>query len=341
LRIAVDIMGGDFAPQVIVEGAVKAATENPQLQIILVGKSEVLQTLSALPNNVSTVMAATVMGMDEPVENLMGKKDSSIWVASKLVKDGAADAVVSAGSTAAQMACGLLLFGRIAGISRPALATVIPTARGGKILLDVGANADCTALMLLQFALMGDIYAKIVLGIDDPQVALLSNGSEAGKGNKLAVEAHNLLEASGVNFIGNREGRDVAAGNYDVLVTDGFTGNVVLKLMEGLSSTLFSIIKEELQKSANRKIGGMLVRPAFKDIKKSMDYAEYGGAPLVGVKGISIICHGSSNAKAIKNAIKVAEKCLKGDFVAKINQALNKNNEKKQDSEDLKDKVDA
>ena len=341
MRIAVDIMGGDFAPRAIVEGALLSAGQNPHNQIILVGKSEVFQTLGHLPDNVSTVMAATVMGMDESVENLMGKKDSSIWVATKLVKDGAADAVVSAGSTGAQMAAALLQFGRIKGITRPALATVIPTARGGKILLDIGANADCTPDMLLQFALMGEVYARIVLGIENAEVALLSIGAEECKGNKLTIEAHQLLVASGLNFIGNREGRDLAAGNYDVLVTDGFTGNVALKLLEGVSSTIFAMIKEELQKNTKRKLGAALVRSGFRDIKKNLDYAEYGGAPLVGVKGISIICHGSSNAKAVKNAIKVAARCVEGDFLSQIDLALTKNSEKTELPEDSKSDQDA
>lgn len=333
MRIAIDIMGGDFAPEAIIEGALKAATIDSSRQIILVGKSEVLQTVGSLPTNVSTVQAASVMGMDESVENLTGKKDSSIWLATKLVKDGAADAVVSAGSTAAQMASAFLLLGRIPGIRRPAIATVVPTMAGGRILLDVGANADSTPEMLLQFALMGDVYAKVVLGVERPEVALLSNGQEDSKGNNLTVAAHQLIAAADLNFIGNLEGRNLTKGNYHVLVTDGFTGNVALKVLEGTASTLFTMIKREITSNIGRKIGAGLIKGGLKEVKNQLDYAEYGGAPLVGVKGISIICHGSSNSKAIKNAIKVAEQCYKSDFVKQISLALEKNKAAKTEKE--------
>ena len=319
MKIAVDAMGGDLAPREIILGAIEAAASYPEIQIILVGDQPLIQKeFPTLPVNISLHHAADVMAMDETVENLRNKKDSSIWVATKLVKDGQADAVVSAGSTASQMASALLQFGRIKGIDRPAIATVYPTLQGGKVILDVGANANVQAQQLVQFAVMGKTYAEVILGLTDPRVALLSNGTEEGKGNDLTVAAHQLLKETSLNFIGNIEGRDIPNGSYDVAVCDGFTGNVVIKVSEGLSSSLFSLLKEEFQSSLRAKIGAALIMPGLKNIKKKLDYAEVGGAPLLGVKGVSIICHGSSKAKAVKNAIRVAKECVAGNFIARI-----------------------
>jgi len=319
MKIAVDVMGGDLAPREIILGALQAAEEYPEIQLVLVGdEARIREETPALPGNVAICHAAEVMAMDESVENLRRKKDSSIWVATRMVKEQEADAVVSAGSTAAQMAAALLQFGRIKGIDRPAIATVYPTLQGGKVILDVGANANVQPEQLVQFALMGKTYAEVILGIDDPRVALLSNGTEASKGNDLTVAAHQLLGECQIRFIGNIEGRDIPAGDYDVAVMDGFTGNVLIKVSEGLSGSLFYLLKEEFQQTTRSKLGALLLKPSLKRIKKKLDYAEVGGAPLLGVKGVSIICHGSSKAKAIKNAVRVARECVAGSFISRI-----------------------
>ncbi|WP_227767811.1 phosphate acyltransferase PlsX [Zhaonella formicivorans] len=325
MRIALDAMGGDYAPQEIVAGAIQAAKES-RLEIVLVGEEQVIsRELKKYPScaNISVYHASEVIAMDEePALALRKKKDASIVVATKLVKDGYADAVVSAGSTGAQMASSLLGLGRIKGILRPAIATVFPTLQGGKLILDVGANADCKPANLVQFARMGAIYAEKVMGIQRPKVGLLNIGSEETKGNELAQETFRLLTGEDLNFIGNIEARYIPYGEADVVVCDGFVGNTILKLAEGLAGALFTLIKQEVEKDFVRKIGGMLVRSAFKDIKKTMDYAEYGGAPLLGIEGVSIICHGSSKARAIKNAIHVAQKCIENQFVSKLREAI-------------------
>jgi len=324
LKIAVDAMGGDYAPAEIVAGSLHAMEILPQMELVLVGDESVLKKeLPRLPQRISLCHASEVMGMDESVEALRKKRNSSIWIATKLVKEGEADAVVSAGSTAAQMASALLQFGRIKGIDRPAIPAVFPTLKGGKVVLDVGANTNVRPEQLLQFAVMGKIYGEKILKIAHPRIALLSNGSEEGKGNDLTIEAHELLKNSGLNFIGNIEGRDVPLGDYDVVVCDGFVGNVLIKLSEGLAGAMFSLLKKEFEKNLKTKLGAALILPGLKNIKKMMDYAEYGGAPLLGVRGISIICHGSSQAKAIQNAIKVAADCVSGGFVNRIAESIN------------------
>ena len=330
MRIALDIMGGDNAPHEIVAGGLLAAAENPDWEIIMVGTEEVFASMEALPPNVRAVHCGSVMAMDESVENLRSKKDSSIWVATELVKNGEAEAVVSAGSTAAQMATAVLLLGRIKGSSRPAIGTVVPTLSGGRLLLDIGANTDSAPELLLQFAQMGDVYSKVLLKTESPRIALLSNGTEEHKGNEMTQAAHKLLAASDLNFIGNMEGRDIAVGNYDVMVTDGFAGNIALKTIEGVSSAIFSMLKDELSKNLLTKAGAVLIMPGLKDIKAKLDYAEYGGAPLFGVRGVSIICHGSSNAKAMKNAVKAAVRCYEGDFIGKLASAFAVTDEQKQ-----------
>lgn len=322
MRVAIDIMGGDKAPQEIVAGGLQAAKRFGGDQMIFVGRPEAINSIGKLPDNVSFVEAKDVMAMDESVTNIMRKKESSIWVATKLVKDGQADAVVSAGSTAAQMAAATLQLGRIKGISRPAIGTVFPTIKGGRIMLDVGANADCEPEMLLQFALMGNVYAQLILGAAAPRIALLSNGTEAHKGNKLTLSAYQLIEQTGLNFIGNKEGRDLLAGDFDVIVCDGFSGNIALKSMEGAFGALIKMLKSGLTKSVSRKIGAAMVMPAFRELKQMVDYEEYGGAPLLGVQGVSIVCHGSSSAKAIDNAVAVAINCLKNDFVLRLTTAV-------------------
>ncbi len=322
MRVAIDIMGGDKAPKEIVLGGLQAAKRFAGDQLIFIGQKPALAAIGQLPDNISLVEAKDVMAMDESVTNIMRKKESSIWIATKMVKEGQADAVVSAGSTAAQMAAATLQFGRIKGISRPAIGTIFPTLQGGKVLLDIGANADCEPEMLRQFALMGNVYAQLLLGIASPRIALLSNGTESHKGNKLTLAAYQLIEQTNLNFIGNKEGRDLLSGEYDVIVCDGFSGNIALKSTEGCFSALMTMLKGSLTKNVSRKIGAALIMPAFKELKQMVDYEEYGGAPLLGVRGVSIVCHGASSAKAINNAVAVAIDCLKNDFVSHLTTAV-------------------
>ncbi len=327
MRIAVDAMGGDHAPEEIIKGVLIAAEKNPEVQLILVGQKErILPFLAgAKPKNISLYEATEVIAMDEhPANAVRKKKDSSIVVATRLVKLGEADAVVSAGSTGAQMASALLGLGRIKGIERPAIATILPTPEGGKLILDVGANMDATPEQLSQYALMGSIYAEKILKIPKPRVGLLNVGSEEGKGNDLTQKAYGLLKGAQLNFIGNVEGRDVPYGRADVVVCEGFVGNILLKTAEGLAGVLFQQIKEKITSTTVRKLGALAVKPGLKEIAQMMDYAEYGGAPLLGVNGISIICHGSSNAKAILNAIRVAQECVQIQLIEQIREDLPK-----------------
>ena len=327
MRIAVDAMGGDYAPEEIIKGTRMAAEKNPDVHLILVGQKErMLPFLKGTGlKNISLVEATEVIEMDEhPANAVRKKKDSTIVVATRLVKQGEADAVVSAGSTGAQMAAALLGLGRIKGIERPAIATVLPTVEGGKLVLDVGANLDATPEQLCQYALMGSIYAERILGIPNPRIGLLNVGSEEGKGNDLTQKAYSLLKETSLNFIGNIEGRDVPYGRADVVVCEGFVGNVLLKMGEGLAGVLFQLIKERITSNIIRKLGALAVKPGLKEIAQMMDYAEYGGAPLFGVNGISIVCHGSSKAKAIFNAIRVAQECVQTRFIEQIREELPK-----------------
>ena len=321
MRAAIDIMGGDKAPGEIVQGALDIARANPHDEIILVGTEEAIEQLSAVPANARAVVCGSVMAMDEDVRSLLRKKDSSIWMATELVKKGEADAVISAGSTGAQMAAATLLLGRLKGCERPAISVIVPTLQGAKVLLDAGANADCTAELLLSFAKMGSIYGQM-LGYEQPRIALLANGTEEHKGNNLTKEAYALIKDSGLNFIGNREGRDILAGDYEVMVCDGMCGNIAVKSMEGAFATMMTLLKKELTASLKTKIGALLVKDGLKNIKKFLDVDSYGGAPLLGVNGISIVCHGSSVARTIVEAANVARKCCDTGFVVKIAQAL-------------------
>ena len=326
MKIALDAMGGDYAPEEIVKGAVLACRELGA-EIILVGNEEKIsatlkeQSISGLKLEVYN--ATEVIEMDEhPANAVKKKKDSSLVVANRLVKEGTASAVISAGNTGAAMTASLLTLGRIKGINRPAIASPMPTKTGVSVLIDAGANADCDPENLLQFALMGSLYAEQVLGLPKPRVGLLSIGEEETKGNKLTLAAHQLLKHSPINFIGNIEGRDVHQGECDVIVCDGFVGNIVLKLSEGLAGALFSQIKAALTRNLITTTGALLVKSAFKSLKGRMDFTEYGGAPLLGLNGISIISHGRSNAKAIKNAVKAAMKAVNEDIVGKIAASL-------------------
>lgn len=309
-RIAVDAMGGDIGPRVNVPAAVQAAREG--IHITLVGDEEVLRGELARLEDVSELPitihhASQVVDMKEkPADVLRRKKDSSIQVACQLVKNGLADGVVSAGNSGASVACGMFVLGRIKGVERPALATIMPTEKEPVVLLDVGANVDSKPFHLAQFGIMGDVLARDVLGVEHPRVGLLSIGEEEGKGNIMVKEAYDLLKMTSLNFVGNVEGRDIFTGDLDVAVCDGFVGNICLKLSEGLARSFGRVLKRELKRHMLSRMGAALSMRSLKNFAKMMDYAEYGGAPLLGLKSILIVCHGSSNVKAVANATRMA-----------------------------------
>jgi glycerol-3-phosphate acyltransferase PlsX len=311
VRIALDAMGGDHAPEEIVKGAVLAARELP-VEIILVGQEEVVRKNlaaadGALPRNIEVVDAREVVEMDDTaLAPLRKKKNSSIRICANLVAEGRAHAFVSAGNTGAAWTSARVVMGMIEGVSRPALAAIVPSTKGHTLLLDVGANVETKPIHLREFAVMGHFYAQMLFDNLQPRVGLLSIGEEEGKGNDLTKETYRVLMETGLNFIGNAEGRDVYNGNADVVVCDGFVGNVVLKASEALGEMVNRTLRDEMTKTFRRRIGALLARSAFDGLKKKMDYSEYGGAPLLGVKGGCIVCHGRSNAKAIKNAVRVA-----------------------------------
>jgi glycerol-3-phosphate acyltransferase PlsX len=310
-KIAVDAMGSDSAPVVEVDGAIQAA-EQYGLGIVLVGQEERIRELlgkqSTSGLSIEVVHASEVITMtDSAATAVRRKRDSSIRVAARLMHDGVVSGIVSAGNTGAVMATSKLVMGTLPVVDRPALSTVLPTQKGKPaILLDVGANVDCKPLHLEQFAIMGDIYSRAIFGIRRPRVGLLSIGEEDTKGNELTKEAFKSLKRAPLNFIGNCEGRDIFKGDVDVIVCDGFTGNVALKLSEGLIETFREMLGQELRKTLQAKVGYILSQHAFRDFSRRLDYSEYGGAPLLGINGITIVCHGRSNANAIKNAIRVA-----------------------------------
>ena len=318
MKIAVDAMGGDYAPRAVVDGAVQAAREYG-VGIILVGIEQAIQTelkrhpfAGSLPIEIRNATQVVDM-LDSPVTVFRRKKDSSIRVANELVKNGEAVAVISAGHTGAAMATSLFVLGPIEGVERPAIAVFMPTVKGTSLVLDMGANVDCKPSHLLQFAIMGEVFAKHLLKNPNPRVGLLSIGEEETKGNELTKEAFKLLTETSLNFIGNVEARDVMMGKADVIVCDGFIGNVVLKLSEAVAEAIGMILRENIGDNLIRKLGYFMMRPAFRALKRKMDYAEYGGAPLLGVNGISIISHGRSSDRAIKNAIRVAVDFARSD----------------------------
>jgi phosphate acyltransferase len=323
ITIAVDAMGGDAAPEQNVRGAMLAAA-GQNLRIILVGDVEAIK--SHLPKNPGDLLirpAADVIGMqDNPVRAIKKKTDSSLVVAANLVKQGQADALVSAGNTGAAMAAGMLVIGRLGSVDRPAIATVFPTRRSFSLLLDVGATADCKPENLLEFARMGSVYVRQVLDVAEPTVGLLNIGEESSKGNFLALRAHELLERSSLNFYGNVEGRDIPEGRTDVIVCDGFTGNIALKLMEGVSGAIFDEIKGVVGRSVSARLGAMLLFSKFSSLKARLNPESYGGSPLLGVRGVVIIAHGSSSPSAVANAIKTAAKTVEHQVVDKIEQDL-------------------
>jgi glycerol-3-phosphate acyltransferase PlsX len=310
LHIALDAMGGDRGPEEMVSGALMAVSES-DLEITLIGDQvrleAVLATHDAPSSRIHLVHASQVVGMDEsPFDAIRRKKDSSIMKAFALHKEGMVEAVVSAGNSGATLAAALRLLGRLEHVSRPGIAGIFPTLKGPVVMMDVGANVDCRAEHLFQFGIMATAFSQVLFGLDRPRVGLLSIGEEGGKGNLLVKKSHELLQQSSLNYIGNVEGRDTFQGDVDVMVCDGFVGNVCLKLSEGLAEAVLGMLGEEISKSFKAKLGYLLARDAFVSFKKRVDYAEYGGAPLLGIRGNVIICHGRSSAVAIKNAILVA-----------------------------------
>ncbi|OEF98556.1 phosphate acyltransferase PlsX [Desulfuribacillus alkaliarsenatis] len=306
MKIAIDAMGGDYAPAEIVYGVIESAKKHQDVLFALVGdENKIKEHINELPKNITIHHTDEVIEVDEePVRAVKKKKNSSIVVAAKLVKEKQAQAMITAGNTGAFMAAGLLVIGRLPGVARPALAPVFPSKGGkGTMVLDVGANMDAKPEYLLQHAILGSIYMNKMLGIQSPRVGLVNIGSEAGKGNELSKAAYQLLEQASINFVGNIEARDVMADKCDVLVCDGFTGNILLKTAEGVASTIFGTLKSEIKKSLIAKIGGFILLPTFKTLKGKLDYHEYGGAPLLGLNGACIKSHGSSDRRAIMNAI--------------------------------------
>ncbi len=310
IRVAVDAMGGDYAPTVVIEGAAQAIKERP-LSIILVGQANLLtqeiERLGAKSSHFIIQNATEVVGMGEsPSETLKKKKNSSVRVTFEMVGQGRADAAVSAGNSGATLATASFVLGRLEGVERPAIAGVLPTLKGPTVMIDAGANMDCKPHHLFQFGIMGAVFSQGILGVSNPRVGLMSIGEEGAKGNLVVKKAHGLFSASSLNFIGNVEGRDVYRGDVDVIVCDGFVGNVSLKLSEGLAEAISLMLKAEIEKSFWARAGYLLCRNAFRSFKKKVDYAEYGGAPLLGINGIGIIAHGRSCPRAIKNAILMA-----------------------------------
>jgi glycerol-3-phosphate acyltransferase PlsX len=335
MKIVVDAMGGDHAPAVVVDGAVQAARDLG-LEIILVGRQEAilaeLEKHDTAGLSLTVHHASEVIEMDEhPAAAVKAKKDSSMVVGMDLIKRGGADssapradALFTAGNSGGALAAALFRLGRIRGIQRPALSTIFPsqTPQGYCFLLDIGANADCKPEYLLQFALMGSVYAERVLGVPNPRVAIVSNGEEEGKGNQLVQETVPLLKASGLHFVGNAEGKDIPCGVADVIVTDGFTGNVIIKLAEGVSKMLMDIIKQELTSRTVSKVGALLAKSAFDQVRRRLDYREYGGAPLLGVDGVVIVGHGRSDALAVRNGIRMAAQAVENGVLEAIKQGI-------------------
>ena len=324
MHIALDAMGGDFGPEQLIAGAI-LAIKQAGINVTLVGDSSLLQSYLDMAaeqgdwhSSLTIAQASEVIGMDEyPVDAIRRKKDSSIMVAFELVKQGKVDGVVSAGNSGATLAAALRKLGRVKNVSRPGIASMFPTLKKPVTIMDIGANVDCRPHHLMQFAVMASAFAESY-EIRNPRVGILSIGEETGKGNNLVRETYELLEKSSLNFIGNVEGRDVYKGDVDVIVCDGFVGNNILKVSEGLADAILQMLRNEIAKSPLAKAGYFLAKPAFKRFKKRVDYTEYGGAPLLGINGTGIVCHGKSNAQAIKNAILEAVRLVENNIKDKI-----------------------
>ena len=330
--IAVDAMGGDFGPAVLVPGAIEASRLYG-VKVLLVGDTpkmaRVAEGLDCTGAEFDYVQADEVVLMNErPADVLRRKKNSSIQVGCRLVREGKADAVVSAGHSGAAVACGMFIIGRLKGVERPALCTLMPTEKNPVIVLDVGANVDCRPYHLFQFGLMGDAFARDILNYASPRVSILSIGEEEGKGNSQVKESYELLKlAKNLNFIGNAEGRDIFSGNVDVVVCDGFVGNIVVKMGEGLAMSLTRMLKNVFKSNPLAMLGGLLARGAFRKFKRTIDYAEYGGAPLLGLKRLAIVCHGKSNSKAMTSAIRMAATFVRKNTQEKLAETIQTNEE--------------
>ncbi len=325
-RIAVDAYGGDHAPDEIVRGVIKALEEIKDLYVILTGyKDKLLSLLSSFKydrERLSIEDSTDVVNMTDKPSAALRKKNSSMAVGIRLVKEKKADAFVTAGNSGASMAFSMFILGRLKGVTRPAIATLLPSLNGHVLLVDAGANADCKPAHLMEFALMGGVYMKYMLGIKSPRIGILSNGSEPGKGNQLTLKSYDLLAKSRLNFVGNVEGDEIYRGKADVVVCDGFLGNIVLKTSESVPQVIAEFLKEEIKRSFWYKLGFLLAKPAFRLLKNRVDYSEFGGAPLLGVNGTCIIGHGRSNATAIKNAILKAVKFSREKINDRIEAAM-------------------
>ncbi len=324
MRVAVDAMGGDRAPEVVLQGVAEALEiAKEPLEIVLAGDEQIIRSCLPDVSKVEIVHADDVVGVDEsPASALRKKTHSSIGIAITLQKEKKVDAFVSAGNTGAIMAFSLFSLGRLKGVNRPSLAAFFPTLRGYIIVLDVGANTDCKPANLVQFAVMGSIYVQNVLGKENPKVALLNIGEEPTKGNELTQKTYGILQNSDLNFIGNVEGRDILTGEADVIVCDGFIGNVILKFTESLKDLLINYLGIYTRREPKVKMGASLLSPFLEDFKSKLNYEEYGGAPLLGIDGITIVCHGNSSPRAIRNAILVASQCAKSRINRKIEDKL-------------------
>jgi glycerol-3-phosphate acyltransferase PlsX len=318
MRIAVDAMGGDFAPAQVVEGAAQAAREF-DLDISLVGLPASVQPLLHGQPRVNLVPCTQVITMEEhPAQAIRSKPDSSMSLCAHMVKDGRADGWISAGNSGAIMAAALFIQGRIKGVERPALGSIIPTQNGFAYFLDVGANVDSKPEYMVQFAVMGAVYAREMLGRPHPRIALLSNGEEPGKGDERVRETARRLEGTLPGFVGNVEPKDIFAARADVVVADGFVGNVAIKMAEATAEFLFRSLRDEIPKTLQGKIGGMLIRPGVRQLRARIDWREFGGAPLLGIDGVAVVAHGRSDARAIKNAIRVTREAVDSHLVGKI-----------------------
>ncbi|MBQ7608417.1 MAG: phosphate acyltransferase PlsX [Desulfovibrionaceae bacterium] len=330
--IAVDAMGGDFGPAVVVPGAIEASKQYG-IHVRLVGDTAKIETelakLTLTDAMYDVVHASDVVRMNDKASDVVRrKKDASIQVACRLVKEGTANGVVSAGHSGAAVACGMFTIGRLPGVERPALAAMLPTEKNPVVVIDAGANVDCRPYHLFQFGLMGDAFARDLLNYPSPRVSILSIGEEEGKGNSQVKDTYELLKmAQNINFIGNAEGRDIFTGNIDVVVCDGFVGNVVVKMSEGLASSLVRMLKGLFTSGVLPALGAMLAKGAFKKFARTIDYASYGGAPLLGLKGLVIVCHGRSNSLAMSNAIKMGGTFVRKETNARLAEAIVANEE--------------
>src|ERR1700693_3125808 len=324
MRIAVDAMGGDFAPHQVVLGAGQAATEYG-IDISLVGLPSSVQPLLDSHPRLRLVPCSQVIAMDEhPAQAVRSKPDSSISVCARMCKEGRTDGWISAGNSGAVMAAALLIQGRIRGVDRPALGSIVPTKDGFAYFIDVGANVDSKPEYMVQFAMMGAVYAREMLGRADPRVGLLSNGEEEGKGDERVKETTRLLKGTLPGFVGNIEPKDIYGARADVIVADGFVGNVAIKMAEATADFLFRNLRDEIPKTMRGKLGGMLIRPGVRQLRARIDWREFGGAPLLGIDGVAVVAHGRSDARAIKNAVRVTRDAVQNQLVGKIRAEVGK-----------------